>query len=55
MIRICPKRDAICPHGIDCPFAVDRYNCRPDAREFAVKAALRDTQRAMERAATESS
>lgn len=27
MIRICPKRDARCPHGDDCPYAIDRYSC----------------------------
>jgi hypothetical protein len=30
MIRICPKRDAKCPHGMDCPYAVDRYTCAPE-------------------------
>lgn len=28
MLRICPERDAICPHGMDCPYSRDRYTCR---------------------------
>ena len=27
MVRVCPKRDTICPHGMSCPYAVDRYTC----------------------------
>lgn len=27
MIRICPKRDAVCPHGMDCPYVGDSYEC----------------------------
>jgi hypothetical protein len=30
MIRVCPKRDAKCPHGMDCPYAIDRYSCRDE-------------------------
>lgn len=30
MIRVCPERDAECPHGMDCPYAVDRYTCNED-------------------------
>lgn len=31
MIRICTKRDAVCPHGMRCPYA-DGYDCtEPDA------------------------
>jgi hypothetical protein len=30
MIRVCPKRDAVCPHGMDCPFVIDKYNCKPE-------------------------
>lgn len=30
MIRVCPKRDAICPHGMNCPYTVDRYTCKPE-------------------------
>jgi hypothetical protein len=26
-MRICPERDALCPHGMSCPFTVDRYTC----------------------------
>ena len=27
MVRVCPKRDAICPHGMGCKFTIDRYQC----------------------------
>ena len=27
MVRVCPKRDAVCPHGMTCPYAKDRYTC----------------------------
>jgi hypothetical protein len=27
MIRVCPKRDAVCPHGMACPYTIDRYEC----------------------------
>jgi hypothetical protein len=27
MIRVCPKRDAECPHGMSCPYTIDRYEC----------------------------
>lgn len=27
MIRVCPERDARCPHGLDCPYSIDRYRC----------------------------
>ena len=30
MIRVCPKRDGRCPHGINCPFVIDRYECLPE-------------------------
>jgi len=30
MIRVCPKRDAICPHGLACPYSIDRYECKPE-------------------------
>lgn len=30
MIQVCPKRDTICPHGLSCPFAIDRYECKPE-------------------------
>jgi hypothetical protein len=29
-LRICPKRDAICPHGMDCQFVIDRFNCKDE-------------------------
>lgn len=39
MIRVCPKRDAICPHGSACPYITDRYKCKnkltdAERREF---------------------
>jgi hypothetical protein len=37
MIRVCPKRDAVCPHGMGCPYVVDRYTCR-DENEALAKA-----------------
>ena len=27
-IRICPERDGPCPHGMGCPYVIDRYNCK---------------------------
>ena len=30
-IRVCPERDGRCPHGIDCPYAIDRYRCDMEA------------------------
>ena len=24
MIRVCPERDAVCPHGMECPYAGNR-------------------------------
>ena len=30
MKRICPKRDMPCPHGMSCPFVIDRYKCKPE-------------------------
>lgn len=33
MTRVCPVRDAVCPHGLECPYTIDRYTCRiPDTR-----------------------
>lgn len=29
-VRVCPKRDAICPHGMHCPYWIDRYACHED-------------------------
>lgn len=29
MIRICPERDRVCPHGMNCPWADERYSCKP--------------------------
>lgn len=33
MIRVCPKRDRICPHGDKCPYAIDRYSCKPEPQK----------------------
>lgn len=32
MIRVCPKRDAICPHGMSCPYVIDRYECKEEPK-----------------------
>lgn len=45
MIRVCPERDAECPHGIDCPFA-EGYHCRPNTAEETLKI-LRDDLRVL--------
>ena len=40
MIRICTKRDAVCPHGMSCPYA-DGYDCtEPDAGRPTVEAGM---------------
>lgn len=33
MIRVCPMRDRVCPHGIKCPY-VDGYNCTDPELRF---------------------
>ena len=37
MVRVCPERDTECPHGMSCPYALSRYQCKPgwDARSKA--------------------
>lgn len=30
MIRVYPKRDAVCPHGMECLFVKDEYECLPE-------------------------
>jgi len=35
MVRVCPERDAQCPHGDDCPYVADRYRCDMSADERA--------------------
>ncbi len=30
MLRVCPRRDAICPHGMECPYTIDAYSCRSE-------------------------
>ena len=34
MTRVCPKRDMVCPHGMSCPYAIDRYICRNEPRNL---------------------
>lgn len=29
-VRVCPVRDTVCPHGMDCPYSIDRYSCRDE-------------------------
>lgn len=29
MTIVCPERDTECPHGDACPYALDRYTCKP--------------------------
>jgi hypothetical protein len=41
MIRVCPKRDTVCPHGMSCPYTIDRYSCKSEPKPPAeVKAAI---------------
>ena len=35
-IRVCPERDGRCPHGISCPFWIDRYHCDMAASRTAL-------------------
>lgn len=35
-MRICPKRDAVCPHGMDCSYSIDQYECRDEPRNAAL-------------------
>lgn len=28
--QVCPKRDSVCPHGVRCPYVIDRYECKPE-------------------------
>jgi len=32
-LRICPERDAVCPHGPACPHVIDRYACHPSGTQ----------------------
>lgn len=32
MIQVCPRRDTVCPHGLTCPYALDRYQCKPEPK-----------------------
>jgi hypothetical protein len=38
-VRVCPERDGRCPHGVSCPFAIDRYRCDIAASRAALEAA----------------
>jgi hypothetical protein len=46
MVRVCPKRDAVCPHGMDCPFVVDKYECKPEPRSVGTIAHIDTGKRA---------
>lgn len=35
VIRVCPKRDAVCPHGIDCPYWKDGPDCPNEPKSEA--------------------
>lgn len=35
-IRICPERDAACPHGVACPYSTDRHRCDLAASRAAI-------------------
>lgn len=42
MIRVCPERDAICPHGMGCPYAAgpdSQYRCKDGWRSIPSKPA----------------
>lgn len=49
MIRVCPKRDAICPHGMDCPYTIDRYNCSDETAALPPAAATEPVADVVER------
>lgn len=44
-MRICPKRDAVCPHGMDCPFTIDQYECREGGSD--IRSRLEECQLSM--------
>jgi len=35
-IRVCPERDGRCPHGMACPYSIDRYHCNLEASRRAL-------------------
>lgn len=37
-VRVCPERDARCPHGPDCPYWIDRGSCDMAASRAALAA-----------------
>lgn len=49
MIRVCPKRDAKCPHGTDCPYSIDRYHCAQEPKEPASSKPAADGDGVVER------
>lgn len=53
--RICPERDAACPHGMDCPFADDRYSCKEgwSARTIPAPTPIDELVKALEKAASQ--
>lgn len=40
-IRICPARDYSCPHGLQCPYAIDRATCDIEASRNALNSQAR--------------
>lgn len=42
-IRVCPERDARCPHGLNCPYWIDRGSCKPEGLRAGLQA-LKDTK-----------
>lgn len=47
-VRVCPERDIECPNGMNCPYAIDAYKCRPETHpDEAQQVPLRhqDTER----------
>ena len=43
-VRVCPERDARCPHGMNCPFAVSRYQCDIAASRTALSTKQGETK-----------
>ena len=37
-LRICPERDALCPHGAACPYSIDKYYCDLHSSHVALRA-----------------
>ena len=43
MVRVCPKRDTVCPHGMSCPFSINRYMCATEPQEDKAETAHNST------------